>query len=61
MAMNGCGKSDRSIDTEEPFEQEQGKNLLAEEREGRGLTEGNLFWQKKCRTLGRERGQYGEP
>jgi RNA-directed DNA polymerase len=61
MAMNGCGKSDRPIGTEEPFEQEQARILFAEKGEGRGLTEGNLFWQNKGRTLGRERGQYGEP
>ena len=61
VAMNGCGKSDRPIGTEEPFEQEQVRILFAEEGEGRGLTEGNLFWQNKGRTLGRARGEYGEP
>jgi len=61
MAMNGCGKSDRPIGTEEPFEQEQGRVRFAEKGEGRGLTEGNLYWQNKYRTLGRARGQYGEP
>ena len=61
VAMNGCGKSDRPVGTEEAFEQERVRIPLAEKVEGRGLTEGNLFWQNKCRTLGRERGQYGEP
>ena len=59
--MNGGGKSDRPVGTEEPFEQGQVRVLLAEEGEGRGLTEGNPFWQDKYRTLGRERGRYGEP
>ena len=61
MAMNGCGKSDRPIGTEESFEQEQVRILLAEKGEGRGLTKENRFWQDKCRTLGRVRSRYGEP
>jgi hypothetical protein len=61
MAMTGCGKSDRPIDTEEPFEQGRVKIPFAERGEGRGLTEENLFRQNKYRTLDRERGEYGEP
>jgi len=61
MAMDGRGKSDRPIGTEEAFEQGQEGVLPAERVEGRGLTEGNPFWQDKYRTLGRERGRYGEP
>ena len=61
MAMNGRGKSDRPIGTEETFEQRQVRILLAEKGEGRGLTKGNLFWQNKRRTQDRARGRYGEP
>jgi hypothetical protein len=61
MAMNGCGKSDRPVGTEEPFEQRQVRVLHAEEGEGRGLAKGNPFWQNKRRTQGRARGRYGEP
>ena len=61
MTTNGCGKSDRPIGTEEPFEQERVRILFAEEGEGRGLTEGNLLWQNRRRTQGRARGRYGEP
>jgi hypothetical protein len=32
---------------------------LAEAVEGRGLTEGNLFWRNKLRALHRERGEDG--
>ena len=59
--MNGRGKSDRPIGTEEAFEQRQVGILLAEEVEGRGLTKGNPFWQNKRRTQDRARGRYGEP
>ncbi len=59
--MNGYGKSDRPIGTEEPSEQRRVRIPFAEEGEGRGLTEGNLFWQNKYRTLGRKRSEYGEP
>jgi hypothetical protein len=59
--MNGCGKSDRSVDTEEPFEQRREGIPFAEKGEGRGLTKENLFWQNKYRTPGRTRGGYGEP
>jgi hypothetical protein len=59
--MNGSGKSDRSVDTEEPFEQRRVGIPLAEKGEGRGLTKENLFRQNKYRTLGRTRGGYGEP
>jgi RNA-directed DNA polymerase len=61
MAMNGRGKSDRPIGTEEPFEQRQVRLLHAEEGEGRGLTKGNPRWQNKRRTQDRARGRYGEP
>jgi hypothetical protein len=61
MVMNGCGKSDRSIDTEEPLEQGRVRNPFAEEGEGRDLTKENLFRQNKYRTLDRVRGGYGEP
>ena len=54
--MNGSGKSDRPVGTEEPFEQGQVRVLPAEEGEGRGLAKGNLLWQNKYRTLGRARG-----
>ena len=46
-AMNGRGKSDRSICTLEAAEQKQVRFLLAEAVEGRGLTKGNLFQQNK--------------
>lgn len=59
--MNGSGKSDRSVDTEEPFEQRRVEILLAEKGEGRDLTKENLFRQNKYQTLGRTRGGYGEP
>ena len=59
--MNGCGKSDRSVDTEEPLEQGRVEILFAEKGEERDLTKENLFWQNKYRTLGRTRGGYGEP
>ena len=59
--MNGRGKSDRPIGTEEPIEQRQVRVLHAEKGEGRGLTKGNPFWQNKRRTQGRVREQYGEP
>jgi hypothetical protein len=59
--MNGSGKSDRPIDTEEPLEQGRVRIPYAEKGEGRGLTEENLFWQNKDRTLDRVRGEYGEP
>ena len=61
MAMNGSGKSDRSVDTEERSEQRRVGIPLAEEGEGRELTKENLFWQNKYRTLGRTRGRHGEP
>ena len=54
--MNGRGKSDRPIGTIETFEQRQVRILLAEEVEGRGLTQGNLFWQNKRRAQDRARG-----
>ena len=60
-AMNGSGKSDRPVGTEEPFEQGQVRVLPAEKGEGRGLAKGNLLWQNRRRTQGRARGQYGEP
>jgi hypothetical protein len=59
--MNGCGKSDRSVYTEEPLEQGRGRISFAEKGEGRDLTKGKLFWQNKYRTLDRARGGYGEP
>jgi hypothetical protein len=59
--MNGGGKSDRPVGTEEPFEQRQVRILPAEEGEGRGLAKGNLLWQNKRWTQGRARAQYGEP
>ena len=55
--MNGRGKSDRPIGTEEPFEQRQVRVLHAEKGEGRGLTKGNPFWQNKRRTQDGARGQ----
>ena len=61
MAMNGRGKSDRPVGTEEPFEQEQVEVLPAEKGEGRGLAKGNPFRQNKRRTQGRARDRYGEP
>ncbi len=59
--MNGSGKSDRSVDTKEPFEQRRVGIPPAEKGEGRDLTKENLFRQNKCRTLDRTRGRYGEP
>ena len=59
MAMNGRGKSDRPIGTEETFEQGRGRTQLAEEVEGRGLTKGKTFHHNKLRTQNRERGRYG--
>lgn len=59
--MNGSGKSDRSIDTEEPLEQGRERSPFADKGEGRDLTKENLFWQNKYRTLDRARGKYGEP
>ncbi len=59
--MNGCGKSDRSMETWEPSEQGWVGIPSAEEGEGRGLTKENRFQQNKCRTLGRARGGSGEP
>jgi hypothetical protein len=41
--MNGRGKSDRPIGTEEAAEQRQGRVLPAEAVEGRGLAKGNLI------------------
>jgi len=55
-AMNGHGKSDRPICTEEAVEQKRVGFPLAEAVEGRGLTEGNLFQQNKYRAQSRERG-----
>ena len=46
-AMNGHGKSDRPICTEEAVEQEWVRFPLAEIVKGRGLTKGNLFQQNK--------------
>jgi len=46
-AMNGHGKSDRPIGTEEAAEQKWVRFPLAEIVEGRGLTKGNLFLQNK--------------
>lgn len=46
-AMNGHGKSDRPVCTEEAIEQRWGRFPLAEIVEGRGLTKGNLFQQNK--------------
>jgi hypothetical protein len=59
--MNGRGKSDRSIGTWEPTEQWRVRIPLEEEGEGRDLTKENLLRQNKYRTLGRARGEYGEP
>ena len=59
--MNGSGKSDRPVGTEEPFEQGRVRVLPAEKGEGRGLTKGNPFWQNRRRTQGRAKGGYGEP
>ena len=47
-AVDGHGKSDRPICTDETVEQRRVKFLLAEAVEGRGLTKGNLFQQNKC-------------
>ena len=46
-AMNGHGKSDRPIRTEEAVEQKRVRFPLAEIAEGRGLTKGNLIQQNK--------------
>jgi hypothetical protein len=59
--MNGSGKSDRPVGTEEPFEQGQVRVLPEEKGEGRGLTKENQLQQNKYRTLGRVRVGYGEP
>ncbi len=59
--MNGSGKSDRSIDTEEPLEQGRERTPFAEKGEGRDLTKENLIRQNKYRTRGRAGGGYGEP
>lgn len=59
--MNGRGKSDRPVGTEEAFEQGQGKTQPAEKEEGRGLTKGNPPRQNKRRAQDRAREQYGEP
>jgi hypothetical protein len=61
MAMNGHGKSDRPIGTEETFEQGRKRDLPAEEVEGRGLAKGNPFLQNKRRTQDRAKERYGEP
>jgi len=61
MAMNGRGKSDRPIGTEETFERGWGRALPEEKGEGRGLTKGNPPWQNKRRTQDRARGRNGEP
>ena len=59
--MNGGGKSDRFVDTEEPFEQRRVGDLHAEKGEGRDLTKENLFRPNRYRTLGRGRGRHGGP
>ncbi len=56
-AMNGNGESDRPIYTEEAIEQRRVRIPLAENVEGRDLTEGNPIWQNKPRALNRERGE----
>ncbi len=53
--MNGHGKSDRPICTEETVEQKQVRFLPAEIVEGRGLTKGNLIRQNKFWTQYQER------
>ena len=53
--MNGHGKSDRPIGTEEAIEQKRVRFPLAENVEGRGLTKGNLFQQNKIWTQRQER------
>jgi len=60
-AMDGHEKSDRPIGTEDASEQERVGIPKAEDVEGRGLAEGNLFQQNKFRTQDREGGRYGEP
>lgn len=60
-AMNGHGKSDRPICTCEASEQRWVRIPLAEDVEGRGLTEGNPLWRNKFRAQYRGRGRYGEP
>ncbi len=59
--MNGRGKSDRPIGTEETFEQGQVRTLPAEKVEGRGLTKGNSVQQNRHRAQDRARDRYGEP
>ena len=54
--MNGHGKSDRPIGTEEAVEQKWVRFPLAEIVEGRGLTKGNLFQQNKYWAQYQERG-----
>ena len=53
--MNEPGKSDRPIDTGEASEQESVRCRLAEEVEGRGLTEGNPICKNKLRAQYREK------
>ena len=60
-AANGHGKSDRPIGTCEASEQKRVRFPLAEEVEGRGLTEGNPPRQNELRAQDRKRKQYGEP
>jgi hypothetical protein len=60
-AANGHGKSDRPIDTCEASEQRRVRFPLAEEVEGRSLTEGNPPRQNELRAQDRKRKQYGEP
>ena len=48
--MDGGGKSDRCIATEDPFEQRSVRYRRAEEGEGRRLTKGNPFRGTKSRT-----------
>jgi hypothetical protein len=55
-AMDGHGKSDRPICTEEAVEQEWVRFPLAEIVEGRGLAKGNLFQQNKFWAQHQERG-----
>ena len=54
-AMNGHGKSDRPICTEEAVEQGWVRFPPAEVVEGRGLTKGNLFQQNNFWALHQER------
>jgi len=53
--MNGYGKSDRPIATEEAAEQRQVRLPPAEAVEERGLTKGNLFRQNKFWAQDQER------